>query len=265
MNKWIDHAESRLGRLAIPGLLRYVAAFNAMCFVFIKLNPKYLEFLYLDRDLVMHGQVWRLLTYIFIPSFGGIFPDWFGAAIYIIYLIWIGDGLEQAMGAFRVTLFYLIGMIGTTAAVFLANSDPSGFLLNASLFFAFARFYPETMIYLFYILPVKVKWLAWISAASLLLQFVRGPWAMRAGILVALGNYIIFFGRDIVNDARHRREVGARRARFESAFQPAENETLHRCHVCGRTEEAEPHLEFRVAADGEEYCVEHLPKPPAKG
>ena len=257
--KWIDRAEARFGHLAIPGLLRIVAGFNALCFVLHKLNPHFLEFLYLNRTLVLQGQVWRLLTYIFIPSIGGFFPDWFGAAIYIFYLIWIGDGLEHAMGAFRVNLFYLLGMLGTTAAAFLANSDPSGFLLNSSLFFAFARFYPDTSIYLFYILPVKVKWMAWASAALLLLNFVSGTWASRVAVLVALANYLVFFGREIVNDARHRQDVTQRRRRFESAAAPDED-ALHRCEVCGRTELVAPDMDFRVAKDGHEYCAEHLPK-----
>jgi hypothetical protein len=179
------------------------------------------------------------------------------------------------MGAFRVNLFYLLGMLGTTAAVFLANSDPSGFLLNSSLFFAFARFYPDTSIYLLFILPVKVKWMAWVSAALLLLNFLSDPgvvvlferyqfrigstWAMRVAVLVALANYLVFFGREIVNDARHRQDVTQRRRRFESAV-ASDEEALHRCEVCGRTELVAPDMDFRVAKDGHEYCAEHLPK-----
>ena len=257
--KWIDRAEVRFGHLAVPGLLRIVAGFNALCFVLVKINPRFIELLYLDRNLVMQGEVWRLFTYLFVPSIGGLFPDWFGAAIYIIYLIWMGDGLERAMGAFRLTLFYLLGMVGTTAAVFLANADPTGFLLNSSLFFAFARFYPDTTIYLFFILPLKMKWMAWISAAFLLLGFLAGSWAYRVALLVALGNYFVFFGAEIFHEIRHRQEGATRRRRFEDAT--AESEALHRCAICGRTEHAAPDLEFRVSRDGNEYCAEHLPKP----
>ena len=257
---WIDRAETKFGHLAIPGLLRYVAGFNALCFVLLKLNPHFFEFLYLNPDLVLQGQVWRLVTYIFIPSLGGFFPDWLGAAMYILYFIWIGDGLEQAMGAFRLTLFYLFGMIGTTIAAFLANSDPSGFLLNTSLLFAFARFYPDTTIYIFFVLPVKVKWMAWVSAALVVLGFIGGTWAYRAAVVAALSNFLLFFGRDIVQEAQHRRDVSGRRQRFEKAVQ-SDDEAMHRCAVCGRTELVAPDLEFRVARDGEEYCIEHLPKP----
>lgn len=263
---WIDRAEARFGHLAIPGLLRYVAGFNAFCFVLAQVNPRFLDLLFLQRDLVLQGQVWRLVTYIFIPSIGGFFPDWLGAAMYILYFIWIGDGLDQAMGAFRLNLFYFLGMIGTTVAALLFGVGASGFLLNTSLLFAFARFYPELTIYLFFVLPVKVKWMAWISGAFVLLGFVAGSVAYKTAVVAALANYLLFFGREIFQDARHRQDVSQRRRRFEAATHPEGDDALHCCAVCGRTELVAPDLEFRVARDGHEYCAEHLPKaapPPA--
>ncbi len=253
---WIDRAEAKFGHLAIPGLLRYVAGFNALCFVLIKMNPSFIGFLYLDWKLIAQGDVWRLFTYIFIPSLGGFFPGWLAAAMYVFYLIWIGDGLEQAIGEFRVTFFYLLGMIGTTIAAFLANADPSGTLLNASLLFAFARFYPDALIWF----VLKVKWIAWGTAAFILMGFVGGPWSYRVAVIAALANYFIFFGRDIIQEARHRQEVSGRRRRFEKEVR-SEEEAMHRCSVCGRTELVAPDLDFRVARDGEEYCADHLPKP----
>jgi hypothetical protein len=259
---WIDRAEAKFGHLAIPGVLRYVAGFNAFCFILAQLNPHFLEFLLLNRDLVLQGQVWRLVTYIFIPSIGGFFPDWFSAAMYLLYLIWIGDGLEEAMGAFRLNLFYFVGMLGTTLAAFLADVGSTGFLLNTSLLFAFARFYPDLTIYVMFVLPVKVKWMAWISAAFVLLGFVASGLAYKTAVIAALANYLLFFGREIFHDARHRQEVSQRRQRFEAATQSSGDDALHRCEVCGRTELVAPDLEFRVAKDGHEYCAEHLPKAP---
>ena len=78
-------------------------------------------------------------------------------------------------------------------------------------------------------------------------------------ILFGFVNYFIFFGKDIVREARMRREIGARRARFDTAMRRNTDETLHRCKTCGCTEESAPEREFRVAGDGEEYCTEHLP------
>jgi hypothetical protein len=127
------------------------------------------------------------------------------------------------------------------------------------LFFAFARFYPDEVIYILFILPVKIKWLAWIYAALLLFWFALGSNSYRAAVAAALANYFIFFGPEIVHEARHRQDVSTRRRRFEVQSRNP-TETLHRCAVCGATEITDPNLDFRVARDGEEYCMEHLPK-----
>jgi membrane associated rhomboid family serine protease len=258
--KWIDRAEARFGHLAIPHLMRYVAALVALSYVLYKVNPAFIRVIDLDPGRIMAGEVWRLFTYIFIPQWGPFIPEGIGAAFYIFYLWWIGDGVEHAMGSFKLNVFYLLGMIGTTIAAFFFGSNFSGAMLNSSLFFAFARFYPDAMIYLFYILPVKVKWMAWVSAALILLSFLTNGWSYRCAVLVALGNYILFFGREILLEARHRSDVAARRQRFEKAVTVPDDFALHRCEACGRTEHSSPDLEFRVAKNGHEYCVEHLPK-----
>jgi hypothetical protein len=132
-------------------------------------------------------------------------------------------------------------------------------MVITSLFFAFARFYPDEIIYILFILPVKIKWLAWIYAAFLMFGFFLGPNSYRAALIAAFINYFIFFGPEIIHQARHRRDVSTRRRRFEEQSR-GPTETLHRCAVCGATELSDPNLDFRVARDGEEYCMTHLPK-----
>lgn len=259
--KWIDRAERNFGHLAIPHLIRLIAGFNALVFVLYKLNPRFRLWLVLDPEAVKHGEVWRLVSYVLIPSIGGPVFDWLVAALYIYYIWWIGDGLEDAMGSFRVNLFYLVGMLGTTAAAFF--SDATNFataMLNSSLFFAFARFYPDVTIYLMALVPVKVKWLAWFSGLGLVYGFVVGGWDYRIAVLAAFANYFLFFGREIFQETVHRREVDLRRRRFQNA-QLDDDVAIHRCSLCGRTEHTAPELEFRVAKNGHEYCMEHLPKP----
>jgi len=257
---WIDRAEARFGHLAIPNLLRIVAGFNALVFILYKVNPGLLDNLRLVPRAVLDGEVWRLVTYIFIPQVGSPIADWFFALLYIWYLWWLGDGLESAMGSFKVNVFYLLGMLGTTVSAFFFGADFATFMLNSSLFFAFARFYPEMTIYFMAVLPVKVKWLAWIYGALLFFGLVGSSVSYLFAVVAALGNLIIFFGREIYDEARQRREVSTRRQRFEADLGGATDDALHRCEVCQRTEREEPHLEFRVAKDGLEYCVEHLPK-----
>ena len=264
---WLDKLERRIGFLAIPGLLRYVGFLTALVFVLEKVNPGYLRLLDLDPVAVMHGEVWRLVTYIFIPQMASMLPlpDWVNVAFYILFLWWMGNGLESAWGAFKLTIFYLLGMAGTTVAAFFFGAAFSNLMLTASLFFAFARFYPDLVIYFAYILPLKVKWIAWFSAAVLLVQIAVGSMQFRAAAICAMANYLIFFGPAIIHDARHRREVTTRRRRFEMQTREAEAEALHRCAICGATEVTDPNLEFRVARNGEEYCLPHLPKPQPAG
>jgi hypothetical protein len=264
---WIDRAERKFGHLAIPNLIRLITGFNALVFVLYKLvNPHFIEVLQLDPRAIMQGEVWRLVTYVFIPSIGGPIFDWIIAVFYIWFLWWLGDGLENAMGSFRVNLFYFLGMLGTTAAAFFTGANFATSMLNSSLLFAFARFYPDDLIYMMGIIPVKVKWMAWITAVLLLFGFVTNSWDYRLGLLAASANYFIFFGRELVLDAAHRRDVRSRRARYAAAQMP-EGDAIHHCVVCGRTEQQAPDLEFRVTKDGQEYCVDHLPKtpPPAAG
>ena len=256
---WTDKLERRLGFIALPGLLRYVAALTALVFILYMVDRHYLALIDLDINQVRHGQVWRLITYVFIPQVGGFFPDWVNAAFTVIFLIWVGDRLEEAWGAFRLTAYFLIGMIGTTAAAVFFGAQFSNTMLYSSIFFAFARYYPDVVIFFLYILPLKVKWIAWIYAAFLLLQFAAGGMAMRSAMIVAFANYLLFFGPDIIAEARQRRQVSTRRERFESDSRRATADPLHTCAVCGATELTDPNLDFRVARDGEEYCIPHLP------
>jgi membrane associated rhomboid family serine protease len=256
---FLDSLERRLGRFAIPGLIRIVAGFNLLVFILAWLNPDFVQLLDLNPGAVMRGEVWRLVTYIFIPTTN--------SAIWIVFILlflwYVGEGLERAWGAFRVNLFYFVGMIATTIAAFFFGSNFSNTMLNASLFFAFANFYPDEVIYIFFILPAKVKWIAWVSAALLIFGFATSPNSYRMALVAAFANYFIFFGPEHFRAARNRHEVVGRRRRFEKKAQP-EDESLHHCATCGATEQSNPNLEFRVARDGEEYCLPHLPSAVAK-
>jgi hypothetical protein len=254
---WIDALERRFGKLAIPHLLRYVAALNGLAFVLCQIKPGFERMLEMDPNLVLQGQVWRLLSHIFVPSVGGIFPSWITAVFYLMFLMWLGDGLEQAMGVFRLNLYYLIGILGTNAAAFLSGESVGGFFLNNTLIFAFAAFYPDLRVLFFFIIPVKIKWLAWLDVVLLLPSFLLAGWGYKAGVIAAMANFFLFFGPSWIAARRGRREQRARQAAFEASVDA--EETLHRCHLCGRTELTSPELEFRVARDGNEYCRAHLP------
>jgi len=258
--KLLDSLERRFGRLAIPGLIRVVIAFTALVYIINLFNPQFFSILDLDPARIRQGEVWRLFTYIFIPhSIGSpstLQPLWL---VLVLWFLWfIGEGLERAFGAFRLTLYFFLGMVGVTIAAFLFDTKFSNGMLVASLFFAFAHFYPDEVLYIFFILPMKVKWLAWLSAAFLILGFVTGSNSYRMALIAAFANYFIFFGPETFRSARNRQQVAGRRRRFAESSRP-EEEALHHCATCGATELTNPNLEFRVARDGEEYCLAHLP------
>src|SRR5260370_9801389 len=163
----LDKLERRFGFLAIPGLPRILVGFAALVFGLAWLLPGFTSMLTLDPAMIRQGQVWRLITYIFIPQ--TLSPWWVIFALWFLW--WVGEGLERAWGSFRLTLYILVGMIGTTAAAFFFGSNFSNSMLLVSLFLAFAYFYPEEIIYILFILPVRIKWLAWIAGAFLLLVF----------------------------------------------------------------------------------------------
>jgi membrane associated rhomboid family serine protease len=253
--RFLDRLERRFGFLGIPGLTRILIGFAVLVFALAWLLPGFTSMLTLDPVRIRQGEVWRLVTYIFIPQ--TLSPLWI---LFALWFLWfIGEGLERAWGAFRFTLYFVVGMIGTTSAAFFFGSNFSNRMLIASLFFAFARFYPDQVIYLFFILPVKIKWVAWVSAAFLLFGFIVGSNAYRIAMVAALANYLIFFGPETFREARHRGEVSARRRHYARSSR-SEIEPLHKCAVCGATELTDPNLDFRVASDGEEYCMAHLPK-----
>jgi membrane associated rhomboid family serine protease len=253
---FLDKLERRLGFIAIPGLIRAVVALNALVFVLVALNKGFDSYLTLDIGRIRAGEVWRLVTYIFVPGMANPL-----VILIALYFLWfIGDGLERAWGAFRLTLYFLVGMIGTTFAAVVSNSQFSSQMLFTTLFFAFAHFYPDEIIYVFFILPLKVKWIAWAYAGFLLLGFVTQSNSYRLALVAALSNYLIFFGPGVILYLRHRKEVAVRRQRFEVQSR-SQDEPLHRCATCGATEISDPNLEFRVSRDGEEYCLAHLPKP----
>jgi membrane associated rhomboid family serine protease len=252
---FLDRLERRIGWIAVPGLIRIVVMFSVLVYVLMHLTPGFDQYLTLEMARIRQGEVWRLVTYIFVPRGHHHFLL---VAIALYFLWFIGNGLEQAWGPFRLTLYFLLGMIGTTVAALLTDAQYSNGMLFATLFFAFAFFYPDEVIYLFFILPVKIKWLAWVFGAFLMLGFLFGTMSYRLGLIVALSNYFIFFGPQMYHQARHRQDVASRRKRFEVQTR-SDDEPLHKCATCGATERTDPNLEFRVSRDGEEYCMQHLP------
>ena len=152
---WVDRLERRLGFLEIPNLAAFMAGMNAVSALLTLIKPEFPAQLVLEPLLLRSGQVWRALTFVFVPP--ELSPLWlfFWLILYFSYL----NSLERAWGDFKLTLYVLIGALATAAAS-LATSLPLGSgAFVTSLFLAFAKNYPETQILLFFVIPIKMKWL----------------------------------------------------------------------------------------------------------
>lgn len=250
----LDRLERRFGQFAISGFIRYVVVFNAAFYLLSMLDRGYLNFLYLDSALVMQGQVWRLFTWIFIPP--GVGPIWIFC--YLSFTWWAGDCLEATWGSFRLNLYYFLGMFGCTVAAFLFGGVFGGGLLNLSLLFGLATLAPNLEILFFFIFPMKLRWVAFLSFLPLSASFILGNFGTQMAIVVCLLNYLLFFGPTFFRNLRDKQRVVTRRAQFESAKD--NTPYLHKCETCGKTELTDPDAEFRVASDDKEYCIAHLPK-----
>lgn len=255
----LDKLERVLGRYAIPNLSLYLVI--AQVFVLLTtmlglVNPELLDFApALARE---GGQWWRIVTFMFIvPMPGGTLGFVFTAfGWYIFYLM--SNALEHHWGAFRFNVFLFLSYLLTVALSFLAPLyGVTNLYILGSVFLAFAYLNPDFELLLFFILPVKIKWLAVLAWAMNIVQFIRGDLAERLQIGACVVTFFIFFGSNMLQTVRNGRRVAARRV--ERAAE--EVRPRHICHVCGKTDRTHPDLDFRYCskcAGDQCYCPEHI-------
>jgi hypothetical protein len=232
MDRLLARLERRLGRFAIPNLIVFVVGGMVIAWVLSQVRQDFVESLVLDMSAVRRGQVWRLVSFLFIPMGGSAI--WFFVNVYFTW--WVGSSLEQHWGAFRFNLCYLLGTVGTIVAAIVAGPQ-SNTWLDASIFLAFATVFPDVSILLFFILPVKVKWLGIAAALGIAFAAATGDWGTRAAIGAALVNYGVFFGGHWAQWWRMRNVAvrqKARRVTLQSSAGTAFGERV--CAVCGARE-----------------------------
>ncbi|MDO8541692.1 MAG: rhomboid family intramembrane serine protease [Opitutaceae bacterium] len=254
----LDKLERTFGRLAIPNISLYIVIGQVFVLFAAMLGRLELESLILVGAWVLDGEWWRVLTFIFIPPpvSGALGIVFVAFAWYLFYLM--GSALEATWGAFRYNLFLLIGYALSVGVAFLFPGSPaSNLFLAGSVFLAFAYLNPDFELALFFILPIKIKWLALITWVLYAVRFVQGRWSTRLEIIAAVANFLLFFGRDIVLSIRHRKRKMAR----QTERVQKEAEPRHICHVCGKTDLSHPQLDFRYCskcAGDQCYCPEHI-------
>lgn len=278
--KLLNKMERKFGKYAIPNLMKYIIVLYGVGLLIGTLSPYFYEtYFSLNFSMVMKGQVWRLVTFI-IPNVS--FRDILFIAIkaYLYYMI--GNSLEQAWGAFRFNLYFFSGVLfnvlaaGITYAFTKVNVSPSFEYVYGAMFFAFAALYPETKFYLYFLIPVKVKWLAWLYAAldlyTIFTFAANGYYFDIIPIVVSMANFLIFFfvsrnykkmsPKEFQRKAKFHKQMNEGRSQGNDAqFQGRNVITRHKCAVCGRTELDNDQLEFRFCSKCEgnyEYCMDHL-------
>jgi len=250
----LSKLERKLGRYALPNLTLLLVGGQAAAFLLSRVRPEFGAQLVLIPSRVLAGEVWRLVTWVFLPQTNSI---WF--IIFELWLLFIfGRALEGYWGAFRYNVFLLIGVVLSIGSAFLVPWAPAtNAYLMASIFLAFAYLNPDFELLLFFILPVKIKWLAYLTWAGFALSLVLGTWMTRAMVAAGIANFFVFFGHDIWLRVRG---VGRRQVKRQEA-KIASQTANHRCEVCGLTDLEDPEMQFRYCSKctgKHAYCKDHL-------
>ena len=276
--------ERKFGKYAIRNLSYVLVICYAVGYLIQIMMPNIFWFLTLDPYAILHGQVWRLVTWILIPP-GSL-------SLFTLLMLYfycsIGTTLENTWGTYRYNVYLFSGMLFTIIGSFLLlgytylfPSDNvasalafygaenyfmqisgvfSTYYINMSIFLAFAATFPDASVLLMFIIPIKVKWLGIIYGIMLFVSFLQGNTVAKFVMAASLMNFIIFFltSRNMMH--MNPKQIH-RRHEFKKDIRKNTGITKHKCAICGRTEVDSPELQFRFCSkcDGNyEYCEEHL-------
>lgn len=282
MNK-LNHAVDRFcynhPRFGIPNLMRYLVVGNVVVYLLAMFsNWSAVSFLSFNLSSLLHGEVWRLITFVFVPNDFNMF--FFAVSLYFYYFV--GNALEREWGTAKFTFYYLSGLVLTLVSAIVASLITGGSYtvsgtgyINLSMFFAFAMLYPDMQVLLFFLIPLKVKWLAWADAAFFAVGIVQSliggdliGWLMP---LIAVLNFFVYFWPEITGFISRRRgyaraQSAPQTIHFKKAAKAQERKAQergyhHKCCVCGRTDTDYPNLEFRYCSKCAGYhcfCQDHI-------
>lgn len=266
-------------RFGIPNLMRVIVIGNVAVYVLMLLtqanDANALSFLTFNLNALLHGEVWRLVTFVFVPAYSSPFA----LLISLYFYYWIGSTLERQWGTAKFNLYYISGALLTVLGVVLASlitGNPyltaagTGYV-NLSMFFAFAFLFPDTTVLLFFILPVKMKWLAYLDGALFAFDIIKAigahNWAGVVLPIVALLNFAVFIWPEVhylkerAKYQNSRKTVQFRQAQQQQAKQAKQQGYRHKCAVCGRTDTDYPDLQFRYCSKCVGYhcfCQDHI-------
>jgi hypothetical protein len=249
----------------IPNLMRYIVIANAVFWLMGAINPVLMNYLLFNPALILRGQIWRLISFVFIPPSTGVL-----AFIAFYFYYWIGSTLEQQWGTGQFTIYFFTGVILTILYGFLIyfitgrSVSLSSTYIFLSMFFSFAALFPDMQVLFMFIIPVKMKYLALVDAAFFLLSVFTTPFPENLLPVVAVLNFLIFCGGELKNLLPRRQSKSTINFKRESArIRREESQKLytHKCAVCGRTDADYPNLEFRYCSRCVGYhcfCADHI-------
>ena len=257
----------------IPNLMLYICIGNAVMYVISMVTRSYTLYnlLSFNRRLILQGQVWRLFTYPLTYLTSNILL----MAISLLCYYSLGNAMERMWGTLKFNIFYLTGVVLMDIYAMIFNCSANVYYLNMSLFLGYATLFPDASFLLFFIIPVKAWVLALFDLVIILLGVFSPPFtAANLFPLIALGNYFLFFGKDVLNviplswqnNARklsHKKPKQPKVIQFHVSQKPQEPKQNynHRCTVCGRTDVSNPELEFRYCSKCKGYycyCQDHI-------
>lgn len=281
LNAAVDRFAYNHPRFGIPNLMKFIVAGNALVYL-LSVFAGYgsVSFLAFQWSAIRAGELWRLVTFIFMPGYYST-GDVLWLALFLYFYYMIGTTLEREWGTAKFNLYYFSGVILTLVTgiiVGLAFGDAwitGTDYVNLSMFFAFAMLYPDTQFLIFFFIPVKVKWLALIDGAFFALSVLSSLFRLYLlGALlpvIALLNFFVFFWTNIADEIAYRRgrarhQTAHQTIQFKSAVRQqkkkeAQQGYRHKCAVCGRTDTDSPDLEFRYCSRCAGYhcfCQDHI-------
>ena len=260
----------------IPNLMFWVTLATAIVYFMRIMDPSNMlvYWLYFDPELILQGQVWRLITFPLIHSSTNVF---WTALMFLCYYS-LGQAIENLWGTLRFNLFYFTGILLMDVFCLIFGGYADAYYLNLSLLLAYATLYPDSQFTLFFIIPVK----AWILAVIDLIFLAEGlfyPFPHCLFPIIAVGNYFLFFGKDWLNVFPATWRINAKRAAkkavhprsktipfnsagsYQATHATPKAPYTHKCTVCGRTDVDNPDLEFRYCSRCKGYhcyCSEHI-------
>lgn len=259
---FFDRLERRWGWLAFPGFLRYYALFQVLVFVLRLFRPDISAILAFDREKILQGEVWRVATFFFAD--GDFGPPGIISILLLIFAVnfvfMVSDGLEGAWGCFKATLFYYTGILFALLANFVYPFPVpySGMTLFAASLLAFATLFPRVEILLYFIIPIQIRFIGILTGLGILLAMIQSP-ILIPFFGMTLMNYLTWVAIPTLRGTARVLDASKRKQRFNAAKLP-NAAAFHTCAVCQKTDVSDPHLEFRIGRNGEEYCTDHLPE-----